>query len=312
MTSIGNNNTTGAATTAISTSTTKKQVRVDDRSPPSKAKSDPSSTASTVNKVTKPDAGKIEFGSKLYAVALIKEVSSLRANPKNYAKVLSEHVKSNPMKFKLQDSRFMESLGDALKTLKRKGKDLEAGKLTLPLLSYNSVRSAIASQGMELLANSGLQLTARQGGDSGVDTSNSNFLDGFIDHDLIEHLRKGGEGADGEVIAGSDNALNALKEKAGGQAMFHATDLENLHVSTGDSVTARDVIVGWLIDHGVETRGHRDALLNAGITEIGVGTSTATLMDTTGREVNVKITGMNFFGVHDFSAGKLMDNPPVR
>lgn len=94
--------------------------------------------------------------------------------------------------------------------------------------------------------------------------------------------------------------------------MFHATDLENLHVSTRDSLTVRDVIAEWLIDHDVPTRGHRNALLNAGITEIGVGTSSATIIDKKGQEVTVKITGMNFYGIRVFSTGELMENPPTR
>jgi hypothetical protein len=206
----------------------------------------------------------------------------------------------------------MESLGEAVTALKKKGKEVEAGKVALSPLRDNRERGAIASKGMALLATRGLDLLAARGGDSGVDTSNAGFLDDFINHDPIEHLRKGGTGGEGETTLGSDNAVNALKEKAGGQAMLHATDLENLSASTAESVTVRDVVAGWLIDHGVDTKGHRNALLNAGITEIGVGTSTARILDNTGKEVTVKITGMNFYGIRDFSSGELIENPPTR
>lgn len=165
---------------------------------------------------------------------------------------------------------------------------------------------------MELLTTRGLNLLASRGGDGSVDTSHSDFLSYFIDHDPIEYLRKGGEGGDGDTTMGSDNALSALKKKAGGQAMFYAIDLENLHVTTHDSLTVRDVIAGWLIDHGVPDKGHRNALLNAGITEIGVGTSTATIVDKNDREITVKITGMNFYGIYDFSKGKLIKDPPTK
>jgi hypothetical protein len=270
--------------------------------PPSKTRSDPSSTAHTINKITKPDSGKIEFGDQYYQAALIREVNSLRANPKKYAKVLAAHVESNPSKFHVANIEFKTSLDEAIAALKKKGKDIEAGKLTLSPLNFNTERSAIAGQGMDLLASRGLELAATRDSGVEVDTSNSNFLDGFIDHDPIEHLR----------TAGSDNALSTLKEKAGGQVMLHATDLENLHASTADSVTVRDVIAGWLIDHDVSTRGHRNALLNAGITEIGVGASTASFTDKTGRDVTVKITGMNFYGIRDFSTGELLEKPPTR
>lgn len=165
---------------------------------------------------------------------------------------------------------------------------------------------------MKLLSTRGLEQLATQNPDGRVDTSKPEFLDPFIDHDPIEHLRKGGTGKDGVTVKGSSDALNAIKEEADEQAMFHATDRENLHASTGDSVTVRDVVAGWLIDHDVETKGHRNALLNTGITEIGVGTSTAAIVDKTGQEVAVKITGMNFYGVGDFSTEKLIEKPPTR
>jgi hypothetical protein len=312
MTPIGKNTpTTGMAPIAIKTSTIKQQTLAT-ISPPPRAKSDPSSTALTIHKVSSPDTGKIEFGSKRFESALIREVSMLRTNPKKYAKVLAAHVESNPKKFNLKDPKFMASLSEAVTALKTKGKEMEAGKVTLPQLKDNPERGAIASKGMGLLASRGLDLVAARGGDGKVNTGNSDFLDDFIDHEPIEHLRKGGTDGNGEATKGSDNAISALKKKSGAQAMFHATDLENLSASTADSVTVRDVIAGWLIDHGVDTKGHRNALLNAGITEIGVGTSTATIMDKTGREVTVKITGMNFYGIRDFSTGELIENPPTK
>lgn len=311
MTPIGKNTGNGMASSAINASTIKAQA-LRGGSPPPRAKSDPTSHALTVNKVTKPDTGQIEFGDQRYEAALIREVNALRVNPKKYAKVLSTHVESNPKKFNLADSAFKASLDEALTTLKKKGKDIEAGRMSLLPLNYNRERSTIAGKGMNLLTDRGLDLMTKQGGVLGVDTKNSNFLDAFVDHGSIEHLRKGGRGADGKVTPGSNDALKALKEKADEQVFFHATDLENLHVSTHDSVTVRDVITGWLIDHGTDSRGHRNALLNIGITEIGVGTSTANIVDAAGRDVTVKLTGMNFYGVYDFSTDSLMENPPTK
>lgn len=80
MTPIGNKTAAGAASTSVDSTSTKKQTPVDGKYPPSRAKSDPSSTASTINKVTKPDTGKIGFGNKFYEAALIKEVNSLRGD----------------------------------------------------------------------------------------------------------------------------------------------------------------------------------------------------------------------------------------
>lgn len=306
MTTIVNNSTSNKVKAAINATATKKQAPADGSAPPSRAKSDPSSTASTINKATKPDMGKIEFGGKNYRSGLIKEVRLLRSNPETYAQVLLAHVKLNPTKFNTKDPKFKKSLKEVVTALEKKKKG------TLPALNDNPERCAIAGKGMELLTTRGLDLLASRGGDGSVDTSHSDFLSYFIDHDPIEHLRKGGESGDGDTTMGSDNALSALKKKAGGQAMFHATDLENLHVTTHDSLTVRDVIAGWLIDHGVPDKGHRNALLNAGITEIGVGTSTATIVDKNDREVTVKITGMNFYGIYDFSKGKLIKDPPTK
>lgn len=289
MTTIVNNSTSNKVKGAVNATATKKQAPADGSAPPSRAKSDPSSTATTNNKVANSDIGLIEFRDERYPAALTKEVNTVRSNPKKYANILSAYVKSNPHKFKLEDTKFMESLKETQKALKSKGTNVTKRDVVLPPLKYNNARCEIAREGMSLLARSGRDLVTKQRGDGRVDTSDSNFLSYFIDHNLIKHLRKGGK--EGEAVT---------------------TDLENLHVTTSDSSTARDVIVGWLIDHGVPDKGHRNALLNAGITEIGVGTSTATIVDKNDREITVKITGMNFYGIYDFSKGKLIKDPPTK
>lgn len=305
MTTIGGNNPPSAATPTNNVSKPNKKALVDGRVPPAKTKNDPSSIARTTNKIEQPDLGNIRFGDKRYAEGLTNEVNLLRANPTAYVEVLVNHMTQNPERYKKADPKFVRSARSVVKDL------LAIKKGQLPKLKVNETRCEKANIAMAFLAARGLQLTQENYGGK-VNTNDPGFLDNFIDHKVIEHFRLGGLG-----ISGSNNAFAKLEEvnkhlrNLGQRLGLKSTDLENLSCDTREHATVRDVIVDWLIDHNVDGRGHRQALLSSQINMVGVGTSTAPINDRLGRKVIVKITGMNFYGLYDDKARRLVEKPDV-
>lgn len=312
MTTIGGNIPTGGAGAISRINSAAAKSVSDGSSPPAKSKTDPASTAQTSQKATSSGPGSVPFGGKMYHAALAAEVNLMRSNPAKYAKIMKAHVQSNPDKFSEQGTPvFDAALKSATKTMKKLGSPAEKGQSVLQPLSFNKERSKIAQAGVELLAPLGEARVAAETKGEGVERGSGEYLSNFLDHGAIRHLREGGEDANGVAFKGSNDAISELRKTPEGPDL-HRSDLENLSAFPSDSLTVRDVVVDWLIDDGVDGAGHRMALLNNFVTELGVGSTTATVMDKKGKPIEVKMTNLNFFGIKNTKTNTFMVNPPIR
>jgi hypothetical protein len=273
------------------------------------SRADPASVPRTIAKPAAGGPGSIPFGGKMYHAAMVAEVNLMRSNPAKYAKIMKAHVESNPSKFSNQGTPvFDAALKSAVKTMKKLGSPAEKGQSVLKPLNFNKERSKIAQTGVEFLAARGEAKLAASG--ISVERGDDEYLTNFLDHEPIRHLRLGGE-KDGVSFKGTDNVIGELRKTEGG-ADLHRSDLENLSAFPSDSLTVRDVLVDWLIDDGVDGAGHRHALLNNYVSEIGVGSATATVMDKSGQPIEVKMTNLNFFGIVNTKTNEFIQNPAVR